>query len=106
MAQDDFRFSARYVGVALLLALQGAWALAQIPDKLPQAPDYLGEIRRSPSGELKAMPEAAVAKSAEVPATMLVGHGEKITTITEAAKLAHDGEVIEIRSGEYRGQPA
>ncbi len=106
MAQDNFRFSARYVGVALLLALQGAWALAQIPDKLPQAPDYLGEIRRSPSGELKAMPEAAVAKSAEVPATMLVGHGEKITTITEAAKLAHDGEVIEIRSGEYRGQPA
>ena len=106
MAQDNFRFSARYVGVALLLAQQGAWALAQIPDKLPQAPDYLGEIRRSPSGELKAMPEAAVAKSAEVPATMLVGHGEKITTITEAAKLAHDGEVIEIRSGEYRGQPA
>ena len=106
MALQKIRFGMRHTGVALLLVLQACWALAQIPDKLPQAPDYLGEIRRSPSGELKAMPEAAAARSVEAAATMIVGHGEKITTITEAARLAHDGEVIEIRSGEYRGQPA
>lgn len=35
-----------------------------------------------------------------------VGPQEKITTITEAAKLARDGDVIEISPGDYRGQPA
>jgi hypothetical protein len=37
---------------------------------------------------------------------MVVGPGERIATITEAARLARDGEVIEIRPGTYRGQPA
>jgi hypothetical protein len=37
---------------------------------------------------------------------MFVGSQEKIKTITEAAKQARDGEIIEIRPGEYRGQPA
>ncbi len=109
MAQQISRFIARRFGVVLVLALQGGWALAQMSDKLPPAPDYLGEIRRIPGGELKAMPESAAGvKPAELAAvaTMIVGPGEKITTITEAAKLAHDGEVIEIRSGDYHGQPA
>ena len=106
MPLKKFRFAVCHWGVALLLALQGGWVLAQLPDKLPQAPDYLGEIRRAPSGELKAMPEAAQFAEAAAKATMIVGHGEKISTITEAAKLAHDGEVIEIRPGDYRGQPA
>lgn len=37
---------------------------------------------------------------------MVVGPGERITTVGEAARLARDGEVIEIRPGTYRGQPA
>jgi hypothetical protein len=50
--------------------------------------------------------DAKLAAIAAKPATMVVGPGEKITTITEAARLAQDGEVIEIRPGDYRGQPA
>ncbi len=37
---------------------------------------------------------------------MVVGLGEKVGTLTEAARLARDGEVIEVRPGSYRGQPA
>ncbi|KAB2926826.1 MAG: hypothetical protein F9K30_05535 [Dechloromonas sp.] len=37
---------------------------------------------------------------------MIVGPGERITTIGEAARLARDGEIIDIRPGTYRGQPA
>lgn len=81
-------------------------ALAQTGDTLPPAPDYLGEIRRGGDGRLVARPEAAVAMEAAVPATMVVGPGEKIASITEAAKQARDGDVIEIRPGVYRGQPA
>ena len=84
---------------------------AQVPDKLPQAPDYHGEIRRGADGKLMALPASAPAAKKRagdgVPkATMVVGSGEKITTLTEAARLAKDGEVIEIRPGNYRGQPA
>ncbi|PKO88511.1 MAG: hypothetical protein CVU18_07095 [Betaproteobacteria bacterium HGW-Betaproteobacteria-12] len=43
---------------------------------------------------------------ADAQATMVVGPGERIATIGEAARLARDGEVIEIRPGTYRGQPA
>ena len=104
-----FRYSVRHISVLVLLAMQGGGALAQVPDKLPLAPEYLGEIRRSPDGKLKVVPEAMArvpSSESAAPATMIVGPGEKISTITEAAKLARDGEVIEIRAGEYRGQPA
>ena len=37
---------------------------------------------------------------------MVVGPGEMVSTVTEAARLARDGDVIEIRSGNYRGQTA
>lgn len=82
---------------------------AQVADKLPPTPDYLGEIRRAPDGRLQALPETvAAAATARVlaPATMIVGPGERISSISEAARLARDGEVIEIRPGTYRGQPA
>ncbi len=97
----------RRFGMVVLLAVPAGWAFAQFPDKLPPAPDYLGEIRRSPDGQLQTV--AADPKRAAIaakPATMVVGPGEKITTITEAARLAQDGEVIEIRPGDYHGQPA
>lgn len=102
------RFIARLLPAAgLLLCLSiGTNAMAQTGDKLPPTPDYLGEIRRGADGRLLARPEAVVAIQPTVAATMIVGPGEKITSITEAAKQARDGEVIEIRPGVYRGQPA
>jgi len=51
-------------------------------------------------------PVKGASDGAPKPATMFVGGQEKITTITEAAKRARDGDVIEIRPGDYRGQPA
>lgn len=93
------------IGVMLWGGLVGS-ASAQMGDKLPPTPDYLGEIRRGADGRLLAQPEAAVAIQPALPATMVVGPGEKVSSVTEAARLARDGEVIEIRSGLYRGQPA
>lgn len=92
-------------------ALLTAAAWAQIPDKLPPQQDYFGEIRRSPDGKLIVIPasEPAAKKRAADSvrkASMVVGPGEKISSLTEAARLARDGEVIEIRPGNYRGQPA
>lgn len=86
-------------------------ALAQGPDKLPLAPSYRGEIRRSADGTLVALPEADVEVKRHwgdvaPKATMIVGPGERVATLTEAAYLARDGEVIEIRPGDYRGQTA
>ncbi|WP_153117046.1 right-handed parallel beta-helix repeat-containing protein [Rhodocyclus tenuis] len=85
-------------------------AFAQSEDGLAPPPVYKGEIRRGADGRLIAVPakspEVLVASGSSRPATMIVGSGEKITTISEAARLARDGEVIEIRPGDYRGQPA
>ena len=95
----------------LAIACLGVTTLvsAQVGDKLPPTPDYLGEIRRAPDGRLQALPEtvaaAATARSL-APATMIVGPGERISSLSEAARQARDGEVIEIRPGTYRGQPA
>jgi hypothetical protein len=98
--------------IPLVLALAASLAtplagLAQTPDQLPDSPAYKGEIRRGADGKLivrpvDAPPRAAAAKRA----TMVVGSGEAITTISEAARRARDGEVIDIRPGDYRGQPA
>ena len=85
-------------------------AEAQVPDNLPVSPAYKGDIRRGADGRLTVLDSTGPVKSASDgaprPATMFVGSQEKITTITEAADLARDGEVIEIRPGDYRGQPA
>jgi len=83
-------------------------ALAQLAESLPPSPDYRGDIQRGPDGQLRAVPPAETARKAEpaVAATMVVGPGERIATIGEAARLARDGEIIEIRPGIYRGQPA
>lgn len=97
---------------ALLLAAamaSSAMTFAQSEDGLAPPPVYKGEIRRGADGRLIAVPtkspEVAAASSSSRPATMVVGSGEKITTIAEAARQARDGEVIEIRPGDYRGQP-
>jgi hypothetical protein len=86
-------------------------AFAQRTGTLPAASDYVGEIRRGPDGKLLALPAAALAAEKRwgevIPkVTMVVGAGEKVATLSEAARLAKDGEVIEVRPGNYRGQPA
>lgn len=86
--------------------------LAQAPDNLPPQQEYRGEIRRGPDGKLMVVqPEAAPENHGDTSeggktVTMRVGPGERVTTLTEAARLAKDGEVIEVRPGTYRGQPA
>lgn len=97
--------------IASVACFSANGVFAQFPDRLPLAPDYHGEIRRGADGKLKVLPLSEIAPRSRVPdaaskATMVVGSGEKITTLTEAASLAKDGDVIEIRSGNYRGQPA
>ena len=107
MIRDFFRCNACCLGLFVLLAIPGSRVFAQVPDKLPPAPDYFGEIRRSPDGQLQTVStETLQAAVAARPATMVVGPGEKITSITEAARLAQDGDVIEIHPGKYHGQPA
>lgn len=107
MIQETLRRSILRAGIVTFLVFPAGWAGAQMPDKLPPAPDYRGEIRRTPDGRLMVLSEEAkLLRAADLPATMSVGPGEKITTLTEAARLAKDGEVIEIRPGDYRGQPA
>jgi hypothetical protein len=57
----------------------------------------------APSTNNAVAPRAA---SAPRSTTLTVGPGERISSITEAARLARDGDIVEIKSGEYRGQPA
>lgn len=85
-------------------------AIAQNVGDLPASPEYKGEIRRGPDGKLTVQSpehEAAVqGVEQREPRVLVVGEGEKVSTISDAARLARDGDVVEIRSGEYRGQPA
>jgi hypothetical protein len=98
-------------GCALLGILLAVSLPAQGQGSLPQAPDYRGEIRRGPDGKLMVIPAPEPPAQAPSPvwvskATMVVGPGERVGTLSEAARLARDGEVIEVRPGSYRGQPA
>ncbi|MBS1132709.1 MAG: hypothetical protein H6R16_3711, partial [Proteobacteria bacterium] len=111
MIRDSFCRKLCRLSLACLAAGLASAAISQSGDTLPQAPSYVGEIRRGADGKLIALPEAELALQkrwgdAAPKATMRVGSGEKISTLTEAARLARDGEVIEIRPGNYRGQPA
>lgn len=92
----------------VIACLAGTPVLAQFTESLPPSPNYHGEIRRGPDGQLRTVSATEAARKAEpaAAATMVVGPGERIATIGEAARLARDGEVIEIRPGTYRGQPA
>ncbi len=90
------------------LTLLAGLVIAQSEDRLPRESAYLGEIRRGPDGKLQVMNEAPATDAAQLAAaaTLVVGPGQKVATVTEAARLARDGEVIEIRAGDYRGQSA
>jgi len=100
--------TALFAGATLV---SSAACFAQSAATLPDSPAYKGDIRRSPDGKLIAVepsPSAAQpqAKESAAPVTLVVGPNEAIRTITEAAKAARDGDIVEIRPGEYRGQTA
>ena len=95
------------VSLVVLLALgPPLGAMAQVAEKLPESSAYKGEIRRRADGKLIVLESPVIKSLAELPATMIVGAQEKIKTIGEAAGLAKDGEVVDIRPGDYRGQTA
>ncbi|MGB9193338.1 MAG: hypothetical protein WCB88_05340, partial [Azonexus sp.] len=92
----------RGMSIVFLVNLLAGSLSVQAQDKLPQTSDYLGEIRRGVDGKLMVLPEAELTTQrhsgvSESKATMVVGPGEMVSTVTEAARLARDGEVIEIR---------
>lgn len=96
----------RIVICLILLGVSGGGSWAQASDALPGAPSYLGDIRRGPDGRLMVLPETVeAARDAPVlpAATMMVGPGEPVSSLVEAARLAKDGEVIELRPGTYAG---
>ncbi|MHB1360568.1 MAG: right-handed parallel beta-helix repeat-containing protein [Rhodocyclaceae bacterium] len=64
----------------------------------------LGADRTAPSILLALL--LASSLSVAHAATLRVGPGEAITRIAEAARLAKDGDTVEILSGEYRGDVA
>lgn len=107
----DTRYFSRCLLLGSVLFSGAATLSAQVPDRLPREPDPLGEIRRGPDGKLFVLPPSEKAaprsgSSLAAKATMTVGAGEKISTLTEAARQARDGEVIDVLPGDYRGQPA
>lgn len=90
-----------------LLAL-GAASMACLAEDLPGAPQYLGEVRRDASGRLIAIPAPPSADTASPPAgkVLKVGPHQDIRLIATAAKLAKDGDTIEIEAGDYPGDVA
>ena len=60
----------------------------------------------TPSAAPSAVPGAVPGAVPPRATTLVVGPGERISSITEAARQARDGDIIEIKPGEYRGQPA
>jgi hypothetical protein len=104
------------------------FTFAVLAQALPPAPAELGTIRRNEHGQLEvirrpaasqAAADGLVADRAAGPGqplekkwpnaaaggrTLVVGPQEQIRSITEAARLARDGDTIEILPGEYRQQ--
>ncbi len=85
-------------GVLILIILLAGNVSAQAQGNLPQAPDYRGEVRRGADGKLMLIPApeppAQKPSAAWVPkATMMAGPGEKVGTLTEAARPASDDAV-------------
>lgn len=91
-------------GLALGISVASA---AEPTLRLPESSPYKGEIRRGPDGKLMAIEkDAPDMQDAATPSTLVVGPQERFRTVAEAAKAARDGDVVEIRPGEYRGQTA
>ncbi|HRD92925.1 MAG TPA: hypothetical protein PK201_07335 [Accumulibacter sp.] len=122
----------RRLATPLTLGCLATLAMAVLADQLPSAPAELGTIRRNERGQLEVVPTpadapAGAAGTADDPAaakramqtrslekktpaaaasgkTIVVGPQEQIRSIQEAARIARDGDTVEIRPGEYRQQ--
>ena len=123
--------TARRLAAALALSLFAS--AAHTDNVLPPAPEELGVIRRNEQGRLEAVraspgahsaaaqdsngplaasDESAAGKAREKKApsaaassrTLVVGPREQLRSIREAARIARDGDTIEIMPGEYRQQ--
>lgn len=107
--------------ISTLLISQISVVYPATSESLPQAPEYRGEIRRGPDGKLTAtLTEASVetsnssvAKSQQFdpaashePQTLRVGRFQKLQTIAAAAKIARNGDTVEIEAGDYLGDVA
>ena len=92
--------------VALLVCAAGGPTFAA--NDLPAAPEYLGEVRRDAGGKLITVPSTSTAEGAAKPAgrVLKVGPQQEIRLVSTAAKLAQDGDTIEIEAGDYPGDTA
>lgn len=83
-------------------------------DDLPPATEYLGEIRRDAAGKLYVVPartkvpDAAGPDQVQEPRGKLiqVGADKPLRSIGAAAKVARDGDTVEIDAGDYLGDVA
>lgn len=100
-------FGSAWCCLLAVSACIGHWPAAAASD-LPPAPAYLGEVRRDASGKLIAVPASTSNDSATNPSgrVLKVGAHQEIRLIASAAKLAQDGDTIEIEGGDYPGDTA
>ncbi len=110
---------ARLIAIGVLALFAG---IAR-SEQLPPAPVDLGEVRRNAQGKLEVVkPVSTGVVERGVPAgrvgeafatgttpaasgrVIVVGPQEAVTSIKEAARLARDGDTIEILPGDYRQQ--
>jgi hypothetical protein len=122
------RYARRFTAVLAI----GVAASAISADNLPPAPEELGSIRRNAQGQLEVVRTPPASQTSALSAqddllagkeaaqgnalekkmpgaaasgrTIVVGPQEPVTSIKEAARIARDGDTVEIRSGEYRQQ--
>ena len=78
------------------------------PAKPPAKPATRPPAAATPAPSAPAPGAPAAAEQAETrePATLRVGPTGDIRTIAEAARLARDGDTVEVQAGEYRGDVA
>lgn len=93
--------------ILTLLTLGGATVICRADD-LPSTPQYLGEVRRDTSGRLITVPSPTFAEPAmkQTGKILKVGPQQEIRLVSTAAKLAKDGDTIEIEAGDYPGDVA
>lgn len=97
----------------LALLLPGSWAQAQ-DGALPNAPQYLGHIKRNANGELIVVPFSQDPEGANPappdgkgvlaisgPRLIKVGFSQDVHTPSAAATIAKDGDTVEIEAGVY-----
>ncbi|MDP2811890.1 MAG: right-handed parallel beta-helix repeat-containing protein [Rhodocyclaceae bacterium] len=104
------RLFAGFVSMVLSVSAVMMPFMAAAADTLPPESSYIGKIRRNEHGQIVAMPEAAPiekpANAGEDARVIRVGPSQTVRSIATAAKLAKDGDTIEIEAGDYLGDVA